>query len=97
VVPDDGPSLIAAERYRQLEREGYDAAHDDEHPRGQLARAGAAYAIHAAYDRDPAEVSEGWPWADGWKPSDNQIRNLVKAGALIAAEIDRLLRLGGRP
>ncbi len=33
----------------------------------------------------------GWPWFDGWKPDlSDPIRNLVKAGALIAAEIDRL-------
>jgi hypothetical protein len=32
-----------------------------------------------------------WPWNDDdWKPSPDPIRNLVKAGALIAAEIDRL-------
>jgi hypothetical protein len=35
-----------------------------------------------------------WPWdQDWWKPSPDPIRNLVKAGALIAAEIDRLQRL----
>lgn len=35
-----------------------------------------------------------WPWhRDWWKPTpDNRIRELVKAGALIAAEIDRLQR-----
>ena len=34
-----------------------------------------------------------WPWDhEFWKPSEDQIRNLVKAGALIAAEIDRLIR-----
>lgn len=32
-----------------------------------------------------------WPWSDAaWKPSPDPVRNLVKAGALIAAEIDRL-------
>ena len=31
-----------------------------------------------------------WPWPpEFWKPSDDPVRNLVKAGALIAAEIDR--------
>jgi hypothetical protein len=35
-----------------------------------------------------------WPFGDGWKPSpDNRIRELAKAGALIAAEIDRLERI----
>jgi hypothetical protein len=41
-------------------------------------------------------VPEEWPWfQERWKPTpDNRIRELVKAGALIAAEIDRMLRLG---
>ena len=34
-----------------------------------------------------------WPWSNMPKISKNKIRNLVKAGALIAAEIDRLGRL----
>ena len=35
-----------------------------------------------------------WPWeAEWWRPTpDNRVRELVKAGALIAAEIDRLTR-----
>jgi hypothetical protein len=37
--------------------------------------------------------SYSWPWdAEWWKPSPDSVRNLVKAGALIAAEIDRLQR-----
>lgn len=37
-------------------------------------------------------VRQGWPWARGWwKPADKR-RNLVKAGALILAEIERLDR-----
>ena len=42
-----------------------------------------------------ARVPMGWPvaWDESWwKPSDDPVRNLVKAGALIAAEIDRLQR-----
>ena len=39
-----------------------------------------------------------WPWAKKWwKPSDDPVRNLVKAGALIAAEIDRLESLKAKP
>src|SRR5690606_26807272 len=34
---------VVAERYRQQDVEGWDSAHDDEHARGDLARAGAAY------------------------------------------------------
>lgn len=40
-------------------------------------------------------VPVNWPWApEWWRPVPNdRIRELVKAGALIAAEIDRLQRL----
>lgn len=44
---------------------------------------------HVACELAPA----AWPWdKEWWKPSKDQVRNLVKAGALIAAEIDRLQR-----
>lgn len=87
-----GAELIAAERQRQIEEEGWTPEHDADHSDKQLAHAAKAYIIE--YER-PWE-GEGfapplaWPWhADWWKPRD-PIRNLVKAGALIAAEIDRL-------
>jgi hypothetical protein len=45
-------------------------------------------------DQSEYRRNEGWPWDEKWwKPSTNPIRNLVKAGALIAAEIDRLQRV----
>ena len=38
-----------------------------------------------------------WPWEPAsFKPQDGQIRNLVKSGALIAAEIERLQRKDGK-
>jgi len=38
-----------------------------------------------------SDVMSLWPWgSEWWKPSKDPIRDLVKAGALIAAEIDRL-------
>lgn len=105
-----GVSLIAAERKRQVEVEGYNPEHDDEHLYGDLADAAACYAIvgaatsHGATARDfPISlIHQGdaltWPWDDDdWKPSDDPIRNLVKAGALIAAEIDRLQRAKEAP
>ncbi len=45
------------------------------------------------------DVEEHWPhqWRPQfYKPSGNRIRDPVKAGALICAEIDRLVRLGER-
>jgi len=60
------------------------------------ARAGRSAAIFTPENNNGVGASalhmgEDWPWeAAWWKPSDDPIRNLAKAGALIAAEIDRL-------
>lgn len=89
-------NLIAAERQRQLEDEGWLEEHDDTHDSGELALAAASYALPPDYPgRDPIYGSpDSWPWLEfWWKPSPNdRIRELVKAGALIVAEIDRLQR-----
>lgn len=93
IAPDAGTmgdalSQIAAERRRQRLEEGWTAEHDDEHFDGEMADAAACYA-----STDPARVVR-WPWASTWwKPSpDDRRRELVKAGALIVAEIERLER-----
>lgn len=104
-----GAELIAAERQRQLDVEGYNADHDDSHDLGEIAEAAACYATQQRVTelreipgspRSPAHkvrVPKSWPWyAEWWKPSpDDRVRELIKAGALIAAEIDRLQRNGG--
>lgn len=94
-----GAELIAAERQRQVTAEGWTPEHDDEHGQGELAGAAVCYVVHALHQDDPyIDDDEPWPlpqWPWGrawWKPSGDPIRNLVKAGALIAAEIDRLQR-----
>lgn len=98
-----GVELIAAERERQIAVEGWTPQHDDGHATGELAEAAASYTDLAAYQVSaPSSLVQfvreyrpplGWPWdAAWWKPSDEPIRNLAKAGALIAAEIDRLQR-----
>lgn len=91
-----GAEMIAAERQRQIEREGWTAEHDDEHEWGELARAGACYADHTAAMLEGQETDDPhpfWPWrTEDWKPTSDPIRDLVKAGALLAAEIDRLSR-----
>jgi hypothetical protein len=87
-----GVDLIAAERLRQVEAEGWTAEHDDEHTTGELATAAACYALPSVHRRFDGGMPAFWPFEMGaWKPSpDDRIRELVKAGALIAAEIDRL-------
>jgi hypothetical protein len=88
-----GVELIAAERARQISQEGWTPEHDDEHTDATLGRAAITYIIAADQDRMFESAAVHWPWDMDWyKPSSDPIRNLVKAGALIAAEIDRLQR-----
>ena len=93
---------VLDERKRQVAVEGWTPEHDDEHDEGELAAAAGSYAINPAcmlspYDGVPRdELPDTWPpeWdVKWWKPSpDNPRRDLVKAGALILAEIERLDR-----
>ncbi|WP_230958690.1 hypothetical protein [Burkholderia stagnalis] len=82
---------VLAERRRQVGQEGWTPAHDDKYRDHELSCAAGCYAMHTlaypAGDPPPA-----WPWAaEWWKPTTHR-RNLVKAGALIQAAIERLDR-----
>lgn len=82
---------VLAERHRQITAEGWTPAHDDAHADEQLARAAACYALPQG-DYEIPDPPEFWPWdAYWWKPGDRR-RELIKAGALILAEIERLDR-----
>jgi hypothetical protein len=92
-----GVSLIADERLRQIAVEGWTSEHDAQHTHGELAIAAACYAV-AGTDADVfggpyrASWEDAWPWGAKWdkREKHSEIRRLVIAGALIAAEIDRL-------
>ncbi len=93
-----GTELIAEERIRQIDRKGWSADHDDEHEDGLLAQAGGCYAIKAA-EKLGLSISKAylnwpsaWPFDKEYYRPEEPIAQLVKAGALIAAEIDRLQR-----
>lgn len=85
---------ISQERTRQVREEGYSPEHDDIHDNAELATAAACYC------RDNCGM---WPWDHipddldlsngGWPAYDVRRHQLVKAGALIVAEIERLDRL----
>lgn len=95
---DLGPGVqaIAIERQRQMATERFTSTHDEQYQRGELAKAAVAYAQLAAMELDagtrghigwlnPPAI---WPWeAHWWKPVDAR-RDLVRAGALIAAQLD---------
>jgi hypothetical protein len=115
-----GAELIAAERRRQIEQEGWTPEHDDEHSDGSLLLAAICYAapVRVFVQEDWAAgvtFSDPWPssWDDRWDkrahygngyevgngiadPStytpEQRLDLLVKAGALIAAEVDRMRR-----
>ena len=92
----NGAELIAAERRRQVEAEGWTPEHDDGHTRGELAQAGAVYAMPANGSWKATE----WPFEPesikhDWHTPEGRVRELTRAGALIAAEIDRLRRVPG--
>jgi len=118
-----GSELIAEERTRQIEKEGWSAKHDEQHTEGELALVAALYAtpipLFAKRKEGTAigvEFYDPWPWHDtvnydryndggvnievpAWdkRKKHNKLRRLVIAGALIAAEIDRLKSLASSP
>lgn len=93
-----GTDLITQERQRQLEGgrtvesdrryvslELWDAA------RCYMAASRFAELFHTPMPRHNRDLEGFWPWPEAsWNPSVDPVRNLVKAGQLIAAEIDRL-------
>ena len=97
--------LIEAERRRQIEVEGYTPQHDDEHDLGELALAAALYAI--PYDAGMGALIQQDDFIGlhialetgcnfHVKPEPDYLRRLIKAGALIVAEIERIQRNSGQ-
>lgn len=84
-----GLEMIAQERAEQAE--GMDSE-DHKWINGELAFAAAAYLLRG---RGIQPISMYWPFRDAkWNPSpNNRRRELAMAGALVAAEIDRLNQL----
>jgi hypothetical protein len=97
---------VLLERERQITAEGCDLAHDDDHQCGELAVAAACYAFYAGNQAPSrheylpgweAWVRQVWPWEmEWWKPKPEARRNLVRAAALLIAEIERIDRKGER-
>ena len=91
----DGAARIAAERSRQIKAEGWTPGHDAHHDHHELITAGVTYALAATgrldADGQPKWTISAW-WPRGWEfKAADPVTMLTKAGALIAAEIDRLL------
>jgi hypothetical protein len=92
-----GIEAIAAERRRQIEVEGWTPEHDDQNHDGDMSRAAACYALSAAgYGSDDRIMLRFWPWVTRWWTPKSRRVDLIRAGALIVAEIDRLDRAAVR-
>ncbi|EOW2737462.1 ead/Ea22-like family protein [Klebsiella michiganensis] len=96
---------VLAERQRQISAEGWTPSHDDTHKNNEMAFAAACYAFHSAaaswdledcgteYDSHPAP--KNWPWEPEWWKPKSARADLVRAGALILAELERIDRAAG--
>lgn len=81
---------VISERQRQRAVEGWTSEHDDAYQNSELADAAACYAINA--HNQGFSTPAHWPWAPDWWKQSGPRRDLVKAGALILAEIERIDR-----
>jgi hypothetical protein len=80
---------VLAERRRQVEREGMTQSHDDAYLADELPLAACCYCVADEGDAPPAV----WPWATKWwKPKDRR-SNMVRAAALLLADIERVDRM----
>jgi hypothetical protein len=85
-----GIDLIAEERRRQIEVEGYDAEYDSHDSPHNLMAAAISYAL---YDTDPDEAKKLWPWEAKYFKPKSRLRNYVRSGALMAAALDLIQNL----
>lgn len=95
-----GIELITEERRRQVEVKGWSLQRDDEHTDGALAVSAAQCACDGtdATVQDPLERDWGIVARHGVNGKQpDRLHMLAVAGALIAAEIDRIQRVKGPP
>ena len=105
-----GAARIAAERQRQIEKEGWTPDHDLQHRNGELVQVAACYMVNKSDSGRLMGISQTgagrcitesadvfrpmFPlaWDVSWdkREKHGRLRSLEIAGALIAAEIDRL-------
>lgn len=81
---------VIAERQRHQSVERWTPEHDDQYSKSQLLWAASCYVMNAIhpFNRIPFD----WPWDSRWWKPTSPRRDLVKAGALILAEIERIDR-----
>lgn len=87
---------IWIERARQINEEGWSTDHDDSHAAGELSSAAAVYATWFIPELGEQIKGAAWPWSAAWFKPKNVRHDLVRAAALIVAEIERLDRAQAR-
>ena len=90
-----GVDLIKEERKRQITEEGYTLEHDKMYndPKDMVMAACVYASLGIGPNMDPnfvKDMEDSWPWDPKYFKPKDRIRNLVRAGALIAAALDRL-------
>jgi len=96
-----GIELITKERWEQVYKHGFGLDHDIDHNHGELAKHAAILAIEhtdARVFEQSEQLEDDWGLLEHIKEINKtqleiQIHCLRVAGALIAAEIDRLLNI----
>lgn len=100
---------VLAERQRQIDTEGWSVESDDRYTSGELALAAGNYigattfrlhGLDPLTQRDNGGVFTGWhkwPWSPEWWKPTNHRSDLVKAAALLLAEIERIDRVQPKP
>ncbi len=95
-APSQALTSVAEERHRQVERHGFDQSRDDNYQRDELLRAAETYLAAGTMERITAaavvRLASRWPWHQSTLKLADRRRNLVKAAALIVAEIERMDR-----
>jgi hypothetical protein len=81
---------VLRERMRQIDGEGFGIEKDDEYVGGEMAMAAACYAMFA--DRQGIVTPTQWPWSPAWFKQKSRRRDLVRAAALLVAEIELIER-----
>jgi hypothetical protein len=88
-----GLELITEERVKQIAKYNHTAFNDQCYKNKELLRAALAYLKTAIGSEETLTESwpmEDWPWDISYFKDEGYIENLKKAGAFIAAELDRV-------
>lgn len=94
---------VIIERRRHVSEEDFTFEHDDMHRNGEIAAAAGYYALWASRRPDYSVFNYGmkgdpkveprcWPWDLRWWKPKTPREDLVRAGALVIAEIERIDR-----